>query len=174
MDDFNSSAEAVQVFERIKILMANRTVFLVIHQNKAKDDTNSKGHAGTLAEQDATEVYSIKKEKGVFELSLRMSRFASSEDAETFRFSLTDVEIVSADEVSRRNEEIERKELRQELSFLFGAEKELPSSTLVEKIIRAKGVSERTAKAKIKEALEMGIVSRKKAGRSAIYALKTP
>lgn len=174
MDDFNSSAEAVQVFERIKVLMANRTVFLVIHQNKAKDDSNSKGHAGTLAEQDATEVYSIKKEKGVFELSLRMSRFAGCEDADPFRFSLTDGEIVSADEVSKRNEETERKELRQELSYLFGAETELPSSTLVEKIIRAKGVSERTAKTKIKEALVMGIVSKRKAGRSSIYALKTP
>lgn len=174
MDDFNASAEAVSVFEKLKVLMAKRTVFLVIHQNKAKDDTNSKGHAGTLAEQDATEVYSIKKEKGIFELSLRMSRFASSDDAEPFRFSLSDGEIVSAEEISKRNEETERKELRKELSYLFGAENELPSSTLVEKIIRAKGVSERTAKAKIKEALVMGIVSRKKAGRSAIYALKTP
>lgn len=102
MEDFNSSAEAVETFERLKILMAKRTVFLVIHQNKAKDDTNSKGHAGTLAEQDANEVYSIKKEKGVFELSLKMSRFASSDDAEPFRFSLSDGEIVSADEISKK------------------------------------------------------------------------
>ena len=172
MDDFNSSAEAVAIFERIKVLMAKRTVFLVIHQNKAKDDTNSKGHAGTLAEQDATEVYSIKKEKGIFELSLRMSRFASSEDAEPFRFSLADGEIVSADEVSKRNEETERKELWQELSYLFGAETELPRSTLVEKIIRAKGVMERKAADMINEAVKMEILSKKKAGRFVSFSLK--
>lgn len=172
MEDFNSSAEAVETFERLKVLMTKRTVFLVIHQNKAKDDTNSKGHAGTLAEQDATEVYSIKKEKGVFELSLRMSRFASSEDAEPFRFSLSDGEIVSAEEISKRNEETERKELRKELSFLFGAEKELPRSTLVEKIIRAKGVMERKAADLINEAVKMEILSKKKAGRFVSFSLK--
>lgn len=172
MDDFNSSSEAVSVFERLKVLMAKRTVFLVIHQNKAKDDTNSKGHAGTLAEQDANEVYSIKKEKGVFELSLRMSRFASSDDAEPFRFSLSDGEIVSADEVSKRNAETERKELRQELSFLFGAENELPRSTLVEKIIRAKGVMERKAADMINEAVKMEILSKKKAGRFVSFTLR--
>lgn len=172
MDDFNSSAEAVQVFERLKILMTKRTVFLVIHQNKAKDDSNSKGHAGTLAEQDATEVYSIKKEKGVFELTLRMSRFASNEDAETFCFSLADGEIVSADEVSKRNAETERKELRQELSYLFGAETELPRSTLVEKIIKAKGVMERKAADLINEAVKMEILSKKRAGRFVSFSLR--
>lgn len=172
MDDFNSSAEAVAIFERLKVLMTKRTFFLVIHQNKAKDDTNSKGHAGTLAEQDATEVYSIKKEKGVFELSLRMSRFSSSEDAETFSFSLSDGEIVSADEVSKKNEETERKELKQELSYLFGAETELPRSTLVEKIIKAKGVMERKAADLINEAVKMEILSKKRAGRFVSFSLR--
>lgn len=172
LDDFNNSVEAIALFERLKVLMAERTVFLIIHQNKGKDDTNSKGHAGTLAEQDASEVYSIKRENGIFELTLRMARFASSDDATPFRFSLSDKgEIISCDDIARSNEKRKREGFCQNFEHLFGEDEELSYSDLVQRIIDVEGLLERAAKTKIKTAHDAGSLIKEKRGKSAFYRL---
>ena len=171
MEDFNSSSEAVAVFERLKVLMAERTVFLVIHQNKAKDN-NSKGHAGTLAEQDASEVYTIKKEKGIFELSLKMSRFASSDDATPFRFSLSKAgEIISCDDIAEHNKMEMREDFCKNFARLFGDDTELSRTHLVQRIIEMEGLQERAAHEKITKAHSIGSLDREQRGRNAIYRL---
>lgn len=172
LDDFNNSVEAIALFERLKVLMAERTVFLIIHQNKGKDDTNSKGHAGTLAEQDASEVYSIKRENGIFELTLRMARFASSDDATPFRFSLSDKgEIISCDDIARENDKRRREGFCQNFEHLFGEDEELSYSDLVQRIIDVEGLLERAAKTKIKTAHDAGSLIKEKRGKSAFYRL---
>lgn len=172
LDDFNSSVEAIALFEQLKVLMAERTVFLIIHQNKGKDDTNSKGHAGTLAEQDASEVYSIKRENGIFELSLRMSRFASSDNATPFRFSLSDKGgIISCDDIARKNEKQRREGFCQNFEHLFGEDEELSYSDLVQRIIDVEGLLERAAKTKIKTAHDAGSLIKEKRGKNAFYRL---
>lgn len=172
LNDFNNSVEAVDLFERLKVLMAERTVFLIIHQNKAKDDTNSKGHAGTLAEQNCSEYYTIKRQDGIFELTLKTARFASSDDATPFRFSLSDKgEIISCDDIAHENEKRRREGFCQNFKHLFGEDKELSYSNLVQRIIDVEGLLERAAKTKIKTALDAGSLFNKRRGKNTFYRL---
>lgn len=172
MDDFNSSVEAVALFERLKVLMAERTVFLIIHQNKSKDDTNSKGHAGTLAEQNCSELYTIKKDKGIFELSLKMARFASADEATPFRFALTDEgEIISCDDILRNNATILKEGLQRNFEHIFGEDDEVQYCDLVNRIVEVEGLQERAAKTKIKSAYECGSIIKDKKGRNVYYRL---
>lgn len=172
MEDFNSSSEAVALFEHLKVFMAERTVFLIIHQNKAKDDTNSKGHAGTLAEQDASEVYTIKKEKGIFELSLKMSRFTSSDDAPLFRFSLSNNgDIISCDDIARQNERQRREEIFHIFEHIFGDDEELSYTDLVNRVAEAEGIQKRTAKTKVKNAYDTGNLNKDKRKEGVFYRL---
>lgn len=170
--DFNSSNESVAVFEPLKIFMAERTVFLILHQNKAKDDTNSKGHIGTLAEQNASEVYTIKKEKGIFELSLKMARFASSDDATPFCFSLSDDgEIISSEDIERSNNAQQREEYRIVFNKLFGDDKEITSGELANRIAATEGIKVRAAMKKIKIAFDFGVIDKDRRGNSVFYYL---
>lgn len=172
MEDFNSSSEAIALFEQLKVFMAERTVILIIHQNKAKDDTNSKGHAGTLAEQDASEVYTIKKEKGIFELSLKMSRFTSSDDAPLFRFSLSNNgDIISCDDIVRQNEKQRREEIFHIFENIFGDDEELSYTDLVNRVAEAEGIQKRTAKTKIKIAYDTGNLDKDKRKAGVFYRL---
>jgi len=172
IEDFNSSSDSVAVFEPLKVFMAERTVFLVLHQNKAKDDTNSKGHIGTLAEQNASEVYTIKKEKGIFELSLKMARFASSDDATPFCFSLSDNgEIISSEDINRHNKEQMREEYRQYFKLLFGEDIELSYSDLTNRIVEMEGLKERTAQQKVQNAFSVGSIFKEQRGRCVFYRL---
>ena len=172
LDDFNSSVEAVALFERLKVLMAERTVFIIIHQNKAKDDTNSKGHAGTLAEQNCSEYYTIKRENGIFELSLKTARFKSSDDAAPLRFALNDNgEIISCDDIVRNYEARQREDFRLNFERLFGGDAEVQSSELVSRIVEMEGLQERAAKTKISNAHAAGSLIKNRNGKYVYYRL---
>lgn len=172
MADFNSSVEAVAVFERLKVLMAERTVFIIIHQNKAKDDMNSKGHAGTLAEQNCSEYYSIKREKGFFELFLRTSRFTSADDAEPLRFALNeDGGIVSCDDILRNNERQQREGFSRNFANLLGDDEEMPYNELVSRIMERENLGERQAKDKISNAYKVGSLTKEKKKKNVYYRI---
>lgn len=172
LNDYNSSEEAMTLGNELKRLMADRTVFLVIHQNKSKEDTNSKGHIGTLVENYCSECYNMKNDKGVFSLNLKFSRFASNVDAEPFKFTLSDQgEIITCEEVERINNEKAKEENRLIFELIFGDEVELCRETLINRVMANIGCKERIASDKIADAVASGSLIKNKRGRNVFYKI---
>ena len=158
--NFNDAAENVAFGEWLAQYAAARTVLAVIHQNKAADNTQMKGHLGSILEELAVENYSVSRKQGVFEVKPTNARQSCvDDDSAPVTFALNDAgEIVTATNVIEKNRDKEADRWRNDLRAIFGEDEELKASEIVARIMHQQGLTERPAKAKLANAKTAGAI----------------
>lgn len=158
--NFNDAAENVAFGEWLAQYAAARTVLAVIHQNKAADNTQMKGHLGSILEELAVENYSVSRKQGVFEVKPTNARQSCvDDDSAPVTFALDDAgEIITATNVIEKNREKDADRWRNDLRAIFGEDEELKASEIVARIMHQQGLTERPAKAKLANAKTAGAI----------------
>lgn len=162
--NYNDPAEASAVSEHLSALKASRTVFVIIHQNKSKEDTNMRGAVGSALNDDQCEAYTAAKKNGVFTLSLKEARDTDSENAAPFMFAVAANEekevtsFIDASAILIESEQRQKEEWRKNFKALFGDDDLLRNYELIERIKSKEGLEERAAKTKIARAKELGVI----------------
>lgn len=166
--NFNDSAENVEFGEWLATFAAKRSVFVVIHQNKAADNTQMKGHLGSILEELAMENYSVSRKDGIFEVKPVNARQSYvDEDSTRFKFILSDKgKIIDAGEALKQNREKDAERWRNELRPIFGDDTELKFSEIVTRIMERQGLIKRSAERKIESARETGAIEHTEPGNN--------
>ena len=138
--NYNDPTEASAVSERLSALKANRTVFVIIHQNKSKEDDNMRGAVGSAMNDDQCEAYTASKKDGVFTLSLKDARDTDSENAPGFTFAIRAneekeiSEFIDATEIVRAAEEQQAEKWRLNMELIFGEDEKLQRAEILRRI----------------------------------------
>lgn len=175
--NYNDPAEASAVSEHLSALKASRTVFVIIHQNKSKEDTNMRGAVGSALNDDQCESYTAAKKNGVFTLSLKEARDTDSENAAPFIFAVAANEekevtsFIDASAILKESEQRQKEEWRKNFKALFGDDDLLRNYELIERIKSKEGLEERAAKTKIARAKELGVIRKTSNESRAPYEL---
>lgn len=158
--NFNDAAENVEFGEWLAQYAAKRTVLTVIHQNKAADNTQMKGHLGSILEELAVENYSVSRKQGVFEVKPTNARQSCvDDDSAPVTFALNDAgEIVTATNVIEQNREKEADRWRNDLRAIFGDDEELKAAEIVTRIMSQQGLTQRPAETKVANARLAGAI----------------
>lgn len=159
LQDFNSLDQSNELIQWLLSLTAEHgcTIVSVLHQNKAKDDGNMRGHLGTELLNKLTDCFEVSKKDGKFIVSCTDSRNVPCAD---FAFSINGEgnfqteEAVAEDKNSSRAAEIQRV-----LKLCFKDKAFMRYGELVEAYQLEAAVSERTAKSHVKEAKDNDFIS---------------
>lgn len=154
LQDFNSLDQSNALIQWLLSLTAEHgcTIVSVLHQNKAKDDGNMRGHLGTELLNKLTDCFEVSKKDGKFLVTCTDSRNVPCGD---LAFSINGEgnfqaeEAISEDKNSARVAEIQRV-----LRLCFQTKASMRYNELVETYSLEAAVSERTAQRAIKEAKE--------------------
>ncbi|WP_298112621.1 AAA family ATPase [uncultured Bacteroides sp.] len=154
LQDFNSLDQSNDLIQWLLSLTAEHgcTIVSVLHQNKAKDDGNMRGHLGSELLNKPTDCFEVSKKDGKFLVSCTDSRnvpcadLAFSIDAEG---NFQPEEASSGDKSSARAAEIQRV-----LKLCFKDKPSMRYGELVEAYKLEAAVSDRTAQRAIKDAKE--------------------
>lgn len=147
--DFNNVEESRTIIEEVSQAAEefNCTIIFVLHTNKAKDDTNMKGHLGSVAVQKCSDVFEVGKDKctaGLFNVKESENRNA---EFPAFSFTL-DADIVPRPMQTTTPQtaaEKKRQELLDIFTPLFADKKCQPYATLKDAIMHAKGCTKSNA-----------------------------
>lgn len=175
--NYNDPAEASAVSEHLSMLKAARTVFVIIHQNKSKEDTNMRGAVGSALNDDQCESYTAAKKNGVFSLTLKEARDTDSENAAPFMFAVAANEekevtsFIDASAILEESEQRQKEEWRKNFKALFGDDDLLRNYEIVERLKSREGLEEGAAKKKIAKAKELGAIRKTSTDRNAPYEL---
>ena len=154
LQDFNSLDQSNDLIQWLLSLTSEYgcTIVSVLHQNKAKDDGNMRGHLGTELLNKLTDCFEVSKKDGKFLVTCTDSRNVPCTD---FAFSIDtngwfrEENIVNEDKSLVRVQEIQRV-----LRLCFKEKSCLKYGELIDAYQMEAAVSERTAKARLKEAKE--------------------
>ena len=142
MGNFNEVDDSKLIIEELlrmstkEVSGIDTAIVCVLHTNKATDDHNMRGHAGTMLSQKAGNVLEVEKKNGV--MTVRNSDSRHEEVPEwSFMFD-KDGNIVDADEVRSAMLE-EQKKLREEAAAMRYEDKREERKKLIEKIINENG-----------------------------------
>lgn len=156
--NFNDVEQSARLILDLMRLSANNDccIICVLHENKAKDDTGMKGHLGTLLLQKCSDVYQVKKDGLMFQVTQTDSR---NEPVAGFSFLIDGMGIPYPGQAPGvvRLEEKERA-LRKVLAQAFSAKPEQIKEELANNIAGYEGVSETTAKRRVADALKMELI----------------
>lgn len=159
LQDFNNLEQSNELIQWLLSLTAEHgcTIVSVLHQNKAKEDGNMRGHLGTELLNKLTDCFEVTKKDGKFIVTCTDSRnvpcadFAFSIDAEG-RFQVEDATV--EDKRATRAAEIQRV-----LDLCFKSKSAMNYSELVQEYASEAAVSEPTAKRHVKEAKDNNYIS---------------
>lgn len=157
--DFNKSGEAVSISEWLKPLSDKALVIVVIHQNKAAEDTNAKGHLGSLVRQDADEYYTVERKNGITTLHCVEARDTDAEGAAAadLLFTINEAgDIITAADILKSNKEKQAEQCRAELREIFGEDDTLTYSEIIKRIMAKWGLTRTPAETKLSRAKECG------------------
>lgn len=172
VEDFNAASENVEFGEWLAQYAAKRTALVVIHQNKAADNKQMKGHLGSILEELAVENYSVTKGNGVFKVEATNARNTCVDDAAPFTFALDyDGCIISAAAIVESKTAAERESWRKDLAVIFGDDEELRRKDIIDRIINDQGVTPDGAKKKVDKATAIGAIVKVGEDRNAPYKL---
>lgn len=138
--DINSHPEAGEVSQRLSALKANRSVFVVIHQNKGKEDSNMRGALGSIINDDQCESYTAVRKDGRFNLIPKSARDSNVEDADVFSFAVEEddegviCKFIDASNIEKQKEEEYRKKWLDIMKICFAGDETLQRSILLERI----------------------------------------
>ena len=159
LEDFNDVGQSSEIINSLMRLSAENDVAIinVLHTNKRKDDSDMKGHLGTLLLQKASDVFEVKKNEGTFNVSESDCRNIAIPDF-SFSIGADGVPIWSPDVKTTKGEE-DLKEVLAKMNTIFeGAPDGFTYKELTEKYMMEAAVAERTAKIKIKFAKDSSII----------------
>lgn len=162
ISNFNDVTESVEIGNWLMGYAAQRTVLTVIHQNKAADNTQMKGHLGSQMEELAVENYTVKHDKGVYIITptnARQSHVDENSTAVTFALN-EDGEIITATDIMKKQREEEAEGYRNNFTRIFGEDKTLKHSEMVKRIMSQEGLGETAAENKINKAKECGAIAK--------------
>lgn len=162
ISNFNDVTESVEIGNWLMRYAAQRTVLTVIHQNKAADNTQMKGHLGSQMEELAVENYTVKHDKGVYIITPTNARQSHvDENSTVVTFALNDDgEIITATDIMRQQRETEAEGWRKNFRLIFGEDETLKHSEMVKRIMSQEGLGETAAKTKIVKAAEAGAIAK--------------
>ena len=160
VNNFNDAGENVEFGEWLAQYAAKRAVLTVIHQNKAADNTQMKGHLGSILEELAVENYGVSRQQGVYEVKPTNARQSCVDENSTpVTFALNDEgEIITATNVIERNREKEAEKWRNDLRLIFGEDEELKAADIVNRIMKQQGLTQRPAETKLSNARLAGAI----------------
>lgn len=158
--DFNNIEESQSVIGELMQVSAEVqcAILFVLHENKGKDDTNMKGHLGTMAVQKCSDVFRVTKTGSTFKVEQTESRNAPV-DAFSFTLDENGTPKPTATIAEPDKAQIKFNGLVATLQSVFGNEVYLPFKRLKEGIIATEGVSPATAARRIGEASTMHILT---------------
>lgn len=162
--NFNDAAEATEFGEWLAQFAAKRTVMVVIHQNKATDNTQMKGHLGSLLEELAVENYSVSRKNGIFRITPTNAR-QSCVDTESapVTFALNEAgEIISATKVIEETRAAQAEDWRNDFRLIFKDDKELKYSEILKRIQNEQSLAKTAAETKIRNATKAGVLEKTK------------
>lgn len=152
LQDFNSLEQSNNLIQWLLRLTAEYgcTIVSVLHQNKAKDDGNMRGHLGTELLNKLTDCFEVVKKDGKFIVSCTDSRNIQCPDT---AFSI-DANGEFRDEViPDENKSLARvEEIKRVLRTCYKNKSEMTYTELTKSYAMEAAVSERTAQRAIKEA----------------------
>lgn len=152
LQDFNSLEQSNNLIQWLLRLTAEYgcTIVSVLHQNKAKDDGNMRGHLGTELLNKLTDCFEVVKKDGKFIVSCTDSRNIQCPD---IAFSI-DANGEFRDEViPDENKSLARvEEIKRVLRTCYKNKSEMTYTELTKSYAMEAAVSERTAQRAIKEA----------------------
>lgn len=174
VDDFNAAGEIVKFGEWLAQYAATRTTMVVVHQNKAADNKQMKGHLGSILEELAVENYSVNKEKGgVFKVEITNARNSCIDEAAPFSFVLDEGgNIISASSIVESKTAAKRESLHNDFAMVFGNDKELRRKDIIARIISSQDKKdEEKAKNKVRAAVSNGVIFKTGKGKNDPYKL---
>lgn len=171
INNFNDIAESQGIITRLLDMCSRENVALitVLHENKGKDDTGMKGHLGTMLLQKAASVFHLttKGDKYIVE-----NTDCRNKSIRTFSFTIDDFGMpVSAETEAEAQHIASVNKLREEMQQVFADNTTRTYNKLIQDYRQLTGLSERTAKYKISNASECGIIKGEGSGRCTIYRL---
>lgn len=159
LEDFNDVGQSSEIINSLMRLSAENDVAIVnvLHTNKRKDDSDMKGHLGTLLLQKASDVFEVKKNDGIFNVTESDCRNVSIPDF-SFSIGVDGVPIWSPNIKATKVEE-ELMDVMAKMNTIFeGVPEGFTYKELTEKYMMEAAVSERTAKNKIRFAKDSNII----------------
>lgn len=152
LQDFNSLEQSGNLIHWLLHITAEYecTIVSVLHQNKAKDDGNMRGHLGTELLNKLTDCFEVSKKDGKFIVSCTDSR---NIQCPNIAFSIDANGEFKEEAVSDDNKLSERVEgIKRVLRTCFNTKAEMTYTELTKSYAMEAAVSERTAQRAIKEA----------------------
>ncbi len=158
--NFNDIAESSGIIFKLLALctQANIALLTILHENKSEDNTNMKGHLGTLLLQKAASVFHVSKsEDGTITVKNTDSRNKPIQDW-FFKIDENGMPISSNAPITPKEaQKIEK--LRQDMQIVFEDGESLMKSELVEKCVSMGICKKSAAYKKIDEAIRGNIVT---------------
>ena len=160
--DFNNITESQEIIGKLMATSANfnLSMIFVLHTNKSKDDSNMKGHLGTMAVQKCSDVFEVVKNVATFNVSVSECRNIPISD---FSFILDNDGIPHSSATVRQAQAAEKTavkeaKLKQTFAEIFSEKQELSYSDLIPLVKLHFAVQDRQAGNKIAEAKEIGVI----------------
>lgn len=161
LQDFNSLEQSGNLIQWLLRLTAEYgcTIVSVLHQNKAKDDGNMRGHLGTELLNKLTDCFEVSKKDGKFIVSCTDSRNIQCPD---IAFSIDANGEFKEEVVSDDNKLYARvEEIKRVLRTCYKNKSEMTYTELTKAYAMEAAVSERTAQRAVKEAKDNDFLNAK-------------
>lgn len=171
--DFNNVAECNDFANWLQPIAANRTVLTVIHQNKASDNTQMKGHLGSIMNELAVENYDVRRNKGIITAKPTNAR-DTDVDEETPGFCfIVDKErfIISATEKLEQQREVNREKWYRLFKEAFGNTKTMSRTNLEKAVVNLRGLKPTAASENVRNAIKFNVIEKVGKGRFDPYRL---
>lgn len=159
LEDFNDVGQSSEIINSLMRLSAENDVAIinVLHTNKRKDDSDMKGHLGTMQLQKSSDVLEVKKNGDIFNVTVTDCRNIAISDF-SFSIGMDGVPVWSPDVNTTKGEE-RLMEVTGKMNAIFdGASGGFTYKELTEKYMVEATVSERTAKNRIRFAKDSNII----------------
>ncbi len=173
IEDTNDTKSSNLLTNRLDVWSKDRAVWVVMHENKSKEDTNMRGHFGSYLSFAAVEAYTVDKKDGIFTITYKEGRDTEADNAATVDFILNPntKQIESADAALLQQRESEAEHWRNNMRRIFGDDTELPHSEIVKRIMEQDKLEKRAAETKISKATSARAIEKISADRRAPYRL---
>ena len=175
--DLNSQTEATEVSKHLERIKALRSVIVVIHQNKSKEDNNMRGALGSVLNDDQCESYTATRKGCVFTLKPKSARDSNVDENSTpFDFCVTeDAGVISgfadASAIVEEARATKREEWRKNFQRIFGDDEELRYGEIVRRIRNQEELQPTGAENKVREARECGAIYKTSNDKNAPYRI---
>lgn len=173
--NINSQEETSAVMNVLTPLSIGRTVFAVIHENKRAEDTEPTGTVGSALRKAQAELYSVKKDRGIFTVTPVEARDTETDGAPGYTFTLdSDGRITDAASAVDGQRQKEKAAWINNFARIFGGDDRLRRSEIAARLMAEEGLEKRSAETKITAAVGLGVLVKESQDHRAPYILTRP